>query len=70
MGKVPASALARTPDELMASFERASAGGVGFADWMRQETMSDFDAARVLPVQGWVISETEFLLFAHFGAST
>lgn len=35
---------------------------------LREQTTADFAAGRVVRVQGWVISETEFLLFARLGA--
>lgn len=62
--------LIRKPFELIASFNCATAANVGFADWFKSETMSDFDAGRVVRVNGWVISETEFMLFSRFAAST
>jgi hypothetical protein len=65
----PDSALSRTTAELVASFGRARAGGVTFRKWFREQTVADFAAERVVRVHGWVISETEFLLFARLGAS-
>jgi hypothetical protein len=61
--------LIREPIELITSFNCATAANVGFADWFKSETMSDFDAGRVVRVNGWVISETEFLLFSGFAGS-
>lgn len=61
--------LIRDPRELIASFDDATMGNVGFADWFKRETISDFDAGRVVRVDGWVISETEYLLFSGFAAS-
>lgn len=60
----PDAVLSRTTGELVASF----ASGVNFRDWLREQTTADFAAGRVVRVQGWVISETEFLLFAGLGA--
>ncbi|HZM35057.1 MAG TPA: hypothetical protein VFC18_11255 [Burkholderiales bacterium] len=65
----PDSPLSRTTAELAASFERAQASGVSFREWLQQQTTADFSAERVVRVQGWVISETEFLLFARLGAA-
>ncbi len=61
--------LIRETQELIASFNCATAANIGFADWFRKETISDFNAGRVVRVEGWVISETEFLLFSSFAAS-
>jgi hypothetical protein len=65
----PDSILSRTTADLAASFERAQAGGASFREWFQQQTMADFSEERVVRVQGWVISETEFLLFARLGAA-
>ena len=65
----PDVALTRTTSELTESYERARLGGGSFQEWFRKETTSDFAEARVVRVEGWVISETEFLLFARLGAS-
>src|SRR5439155_23285913 len=48
--------LVRKPQELVASYDRARIAGVGFVDWFKMETMSDFDAGRIVRVEGWVIS--------------
>lgn len=63
----PSTVLSRSTAELVASFESAKASGLSLADWLRQQTIADFSAGRVVPVQGWIISETEFLLFARLG---
>ena len=65
----PKTVLSRTTAQLGASFEHAVASGLNFDEWLRQQTVADFSAARVVHVHGWVISETEFLLFARLGAS-
>jgi hypothetical protein len=65
----PDVALTRTTSELTESYERATLGGASFQEWFRKETTSDFAEARVVRVEGWVISETEFLLFARLGTS-
>ena len=69
ISQCPDSVLSRTTAELVASFERAEASGVTFQEWFREQTVADFAAGRTVRVQGWVISETEFLLFARLGAS-
>ena len=64
----PDAVLSRTAEELAASFERARDGGVGFRHWLREQATADFAARRVLRARGWVISESEFLVFARLGA--
>ena len=64
----PDAVLSRTAAELAASFERAKDGGVSFRHWLREQTAADFAARRVLRAQGWVISESEFLVFSRLGA--
>jgi hypothetical protein len=61
-GQMPA--LARNARDLAASYKRAAVARVDFAAWFEVETVSDFEAGRVVRVDGWVISETEFLLFS------
>jgi hypothetical protein len=54
----------RAHRDLAASYERAAVARVDFAAWFEVETISDFEAGRVFRVDGWVISEAEFLLFS------
>ena len=61
----PDIALSRTTTELVESFARMHASGSKFRDWLHEQTTADFIAGHVVRVQGWVISETEFLLFAR-----
>ena len=68
IGACPDAVLSRTATELAASFERARDGGVSFRHWLREQTAADFAARRVVQAQGWVIAETEFLLFARLRA--
>ena len=51
--------------DLAASYERATVARVDFAAWFEMECLSDFEAGRVVRVDRWVISETEFLLFSN-----
>jgi hypothetical protein len=61
-GQMPA--LARNARDLAASYKRAAVARIDFAAWFEVETISDFEAGRAVRVDGWVISETEFLLFS------
>jgi hypothetical protein len=58
--------LYKNTEELVSSFGRATDAGVQFAQWCKLESIADFRAGRVVRVDGWVISETEFLLFSGF----
>jgi hypothetical protein len=49
---------------LAVSYKRAASAGVDFAHWFAGKCVSDFRAGRVVRVEGWVISETEFLLLS------
>ena len=63
-----AGCLYKNTEEVVSSFGRATDAGVQFAEWCKLESMADFGAGRVVRVEGWVISETEFLLFSGFSA--
>lgn len=59
-GQCVGQRMHRSDDELAASFDETARTGGSFSDWYRRETIADFDAGRVVKVEGWVISETEF----------
>lgn len=68
LGPIPV--LTRSPRDLAASYKRAAIARVDFAAWFAVETISDFEAGRVVRMQdGWVISETEFLLYSSIAGS-
>jgi hypothetical protein len=56
--------LATGPMDVAARYASAAAAGADFADWLGAETKADFEAGRVVRVEGWVISETEHALFS------
>jgi hypothetical protein len=67
--KQPTSHVMHHSDEEIAvSFEQAAGQDRDFAAWYRDATMSDFDDGRVVRVDGWVISETEFRLLSAFAS--
>ena len=63
-----AVSVATTWNSLAKSFVEAKAEGLGFRDWFTRQTIEDFRRERVVLVEGWMISETEFLLFSDAAA--
>lgn len=50
-------------DDLAAGFARASREGVAFEAWLKARAAEDFAAGRVVRVEGWVLAESEVLLY-------